>query len=525
VTGVEVRPLAAGFSPYVWSATTAEVAARHGIDAAIVLRFDANVPPLPGVPQVPLGKSFERLNEYPDGGYVELRSAAAAYAGVEPDQIVIGAGADDLIGLAARTFLWHGRTASVSAPTYPVYAIASAIEGAEVVDHGSDADVVWICNPNNPTGELLAPEEIVARARARPQSAVIVDEAYFEYSGVSVVPLLPQAPNVVVIRTLSKAFGLAALRVGYAIASHDVAEQMDARRAPAPISAPAARVAAAALREPRFDIESVVTERRRMRDALVQAGYDCPEMYANFVLLKLPDPEDVANDLERRGLVVRLVPGGVRITVRLPAENDRILAALGAAAPPTRTRSALVVRTTTETAVRVSVDLDGQSRTRINTGIGMFDHLVTQLCFHAGFDADVGAGGDLDVDAHHTVEDVLAALGAAVSKALGSREGVARFGSATVPMDESSATAAVDVIRRPHAEIALAAADDRIGKLRLALLRHALERLAMEAAMTVHVDARGSDAHHTAEAAFKALGRALRLACAPERGGSTKGTL
>jgi histidinol-phosphate aminotransferase len=520
-----VRPLPAGFSPYVWSSTTSEVAARHGIDPAVVLRFDANVPPLPGIPQVPLGQSFERLNEYPDGGYVELRAAAAAYAGVKPDQIVVGAGADDLIGLAARTFLWHGRIAAMSTPTYPVYAIASAIEGAEVVEDARDADVIWICNPNNPTGELLAPEEIVDRANDHPEAAVVVDEAYFEYCGVSAVPLLARTHNMVVLRTLSKAFGLAALRVGYAVASRDMAAEMDARRAPAPISAPAARIAAAALRDPRFDIEAVVAERGRMRDALMGAGYGCPEMHANFVLVQLPGANEVAQDLERQGLVVRLVPGGIRITVRVPAENDRLLAALGAAAPSSPVRSALIVRTTMETALRASVDLDGRGRTRVATPIGILDHLVTQLGFHAAFDLEVAAGGDVEVDAHHVVEDVLAGLGSALREALGSRAGIARYGSATVPMDESRATAVVDLVRRPHAEVTLRAETNRAAELELPLLAHALERLAMEAAMTLHVDAHGVDGHHTAEAAFKALGRALRQACAPERGGSTKGGL
>lgn len=525
MSGARVRPLPAGFSPYAWSSTTAEVAARHGIDPAVVLRFDANVPALPGIPQVPVGKSFERLNEYPDGGYVELRAAAAAYAGVEPDQIVVGAGADDLIGLAARTFLWHGRTAAISTPTYPVYAIASAIEGADVATNALDADVIWICNPNNPTGELLAPEEIIDRANEHPEGAVVVDEAYFEYCGVSVVPLLARARNVVVLRTLSKAFGLAALRVGYAVASREIAAEMDARRAPAPISAPAARIAAAALREPHFDIEVVVAERRRMRDALTRAGYDCPEMHANFVLVQLSNAEEMAHDLERQGLVVRLVPGGIRITVRVPAENDRLLAALGAAAAPRPTRSALIVRTTTETALRASVDLDGRSRTRVATGIGILDHLVTQLGFHAGFDLEVIAGGDLEVDAHHIVEDALAGLGGALREALGSRAGIARYGSATVPMDESRAEAAVDLVRRPHAEVTLSAETNRAAELELPLLAHALERFAMEAAITLHVDAHGADGHHTSEAAFKALGRALGQACGPERGGSTKGDL
>jgi histidinol-phosphate aminotransferase len=504
--------LPAGFQPYVW----APERPPH------VIRFDQNTPPLPGVPQVPLGESFARLNEYPDGTYRELREAAASYVGVEPGWIVPGAGADQLIALAARTFLAPGRRSYVRQPTYSLYAIASGIEGATVVDDPDGADLIWVCNPNNPTGDLVEPEEIAALARAFPDAAVVVDEAYFEYGGKSVVPLIAATANLIAIRTLSKAFGLAALRVGFAVAAPEVARELDRRREPGPVGAPAARIAAAALREPRLDVEETVAERERMRDALLAAGFECPPSHANFVLVRA----DVGDQLEAEGLIVRRFPGAVRITVRLPAENDRILAALGASPAPAATRSALVVRTTAETALRVSLSLDGRSRARVETGVGFLDHLLTAFAFHGGLDLELVAGGDREVDEHHTVEDVLAALGVALGQALDGRAGVARYGSATVPMDEARATAAVDLVRRPHAEVALAFSGDRVGGLALTLLPHALERFAIEAGLTLHVEATGEDDHHVAEAAFKAVGRALREACARDgEGGSTKGAL
>jgi imidazoleglycerol-phosphate dehydratase len=216
---------------------------------------------------------------------------------------------------------------------------------------------------------------------------------------------------------------------------------------------------------------------------------------------------------------------GIRVTVRRPSENDVLLRALGAEPGPARGRDATIIRTTTETAIRLTLSLDGQGRARVETGIGFLDHLLTLLAFHAGFDVELFAGGDLDVDEHHTVEDVHAAFGAALAEALGPREGVARYGSAVVPMDEARATAAVDLVRRPHAEISLAFGSDRVGALAVSLLRHALERFAIEAGCTVHVDSAGDDDHHVAEAAYKALGQALRQAVAPGAGGirSTKG--
>jgi histidinol-phosphate aminotransferase len=524
---MNARLLPEGFAPYVWSAPVDEVAARHGLRPAEVIRFDQNVPPLPGVPQVPLGESFARLNDYPEGTYRELREAAAAYAGVEPDQIVIGAGADGLIGLAARTFLGPGGRAYVRTPTYSLYAIAGGVEGATLVDDPAEADLIWVCNPNNPTGELVAPEEIADLARAHPEAAVVVDEAYFEYGGETVVPLIGSAPNLIALRTLSKAFGLAALRVGYAVATPKVARELDRRRDPAPVAAPAARIAAAALREPRLDVDETIADRERMRDALVAAGFDCPPSAANFVLVRVEDAAELADRLEQQGLVVRRVPEAIRITVRLPAENNRILAALGAAPVSAAGRSALVIRTTAETALRVSLALDGHGRARIASGIGFLDHLLAQLAFHGGLDLELLAGGDLDVDEHHTVEDVLAGLGAALTEALSGRQGVTRYGAATVPMDEARATAAVDLVRRPHAEVSLAFGGDRVGGLAPTLLPHALERFAIEAGLTLHVEARGDDDHHVAEAAFKALGRALREACSLNgtASGSTKGAL
>jgi histidinol-phosphate aminotransferase len=520
------RPLPEGFEPYVWASTTEEVAARRGLRPAEVIRFDANVPPLPGVPQLPLGESFARLNEYPEGTYRELREAAGAYTGAAPEQVVVGAGADGLIGLAARTFLGPGRRAYVKRPTYPLYAIAGGVEGAELADSPEKADVVWLCNPNNPTGELIEPDEIAALARSLPGVAVVVDEAYFEYGGKTVVPLIEEAPNLVAIRTLSKAFGLAALRIGYAVASPDVARELDRRRDPAAVAAPAARIGAAALRSPRLDVEQTVAERERIREALGAAGFECPPSHANFVLVRVEGAADLADRLEAQGLVVRCFPDAIRITVRLPAENERILAALGAAPAPASARSALIVRTTAETALRVSLALDGQGRARVATGVGFLDHLLAQLGFHGGFDLEVIAGGDLDVDEHHTVEDALSALGDALGQALDGREGVTRYGSATVPMDEARATATVDLVRRPHAEVALDFHGDRVGGLALTLLPHALERFAMQAGLTLHVEASGADDHHVAEAAFKALGRALREACARNDGpGSTKGSL
>jgi histidinol-phosphate aminotransferase len=518
------QPVAPGYAPYVWAAAIDEVAERHGVPREAVLKFDQNTPALPGVPQVPLAQSMARLNEYPDGTYRELREAAASYVGLSPEHVVIGAGADDLILLLAHVFLGAGRRAAVDAPTYALYRIATTLQDADVVAAGEEADVHWVCNPNNPTGSWVEPEEIAALTRSAPRAIVVADEAYVEYGARSCAPWVDELQNLVVLRTLSKAFGFASLRVGYALAHPETAALLTERRAPAPISGPAAAIAAAALRNPRLgDVDATVAERERVRASLADAGFDVEPTATNFVYLRTSEP--LAETLERQGMVVRAFPDGIRISIRRPSENDVLLRALGAEPGDAAGREATVLRTTTETALRLTLSLDGSGRTRVETGIGFVDHLLTLLAFHAGFDLELAAAGDLDVDEHHTVEDVHAALGSALAQALGSREGVARYGSAVLPMDEARATAAVDLVRRPHAEIGLAFASDRVGALAVSLLAHALERLAIEAGCTVHVEASGSDDHHVAEAAYKALGQALRQAVSLSGDGirSTKG--
>jgi imidazoleglycerol-phosphate dehydratase len=192
-------------------------------------------------------------------------------------------------------------------------------------------------------------------------------------------------------------------------------------------------------------------------------------------------------------------------------------------------RRVSVSRSTRETEVSVALDVDGDGTTAIDTGVGFYDHLLSSLGHHGLFDLEIRARGDLGVDEHHTVEDVALVLGAAFAEALGDRGGIVRFGDASVPMDESLATAVVDVGGRPHAVVELPFRGERVGELPLQLVEHVIEAFARTAGATIHVRGTGRNDHHLAEAAFKALGRALRAACEPDprrRGvASTKGSL
>jgi len=192
-------------------------------------------------------------------------------------------------------------------------------------------------------------------------------------------------------------------------------------------------------------------------------------------------------------------------------------------------RVVTVARKTRETDITIHLALDGTGAASARTGIGFYDHLLTALGHHGLFDLEIQAAGDLQIDEHHTVEDVALVLGAAFNEALGDRVAINRFGSAVVPMDESLAQAVVDVGGRPYSVIDLSFHGERAGALPLQLVPHALESFARTAGTTLHLSGSGRNDHHLAEATFKALGRALRVACEidPRRSGvaSTKGTL
>ncbi len=196
---------------------------------------------------------------------------------------------------------------------------------------------------------------------------------------------------------------------------------------------------------------------------------------------------------------------------------------------PREGRRITLARSTRETSITVTLDLDGTGSTAIDTGIGFYDHLLGSMAHHGLFDLAISADGDLQIDDHHSVEDIALVLGAAFAEALGDRAGIARFGQSSVPMDESLATAVLDLGGRPYAVIDLPFRGERVGGLPLQLVEHALEAFARTAGATLHLSGTGRNDHHLAEAAFKAFGRALRIACEldPRRTGvaSTKGVL
>jgi histidinol-phosphate aminotransferase len=221
--------------------------------------------------------------------------------------------------LVVRAFAGRGdRVAIANDPTYPLFRIAVGIAGAEV---GTDEPALTICcRPNNPTGELVTLPD------ARP---LLVDEAYFEYSGETAVGAIED--DVVVVRTFSKVFGLAGARVGYAVARRDVADELNRRQGPAPVSTLSVALVLAALEHGPPDVAPIIEERERLAARLQELGLRPLPSRGNFIAVPLADAASLAERLLRLGVAVRPYSGGIRVTVRDAADDDRLLAALQSA--------------------------------------------------------------------------------------------------------------------------------------------------------------------------------------------------
>jgi histidinol-phosphate aminotransferase len=340
--------------PYEWEPPSARIARQAGVPEDQVVRFDTNTFPWPGARLDRLAP--EPLNEYPDTSYATLTEAIAQYVDVPTDRITVGAGADEILDLVAKAYIEASAPVVLSRPTYPMFRILTEIAGGAIdevmaidlrldraafLEHARSARLTWLCNPNNPTGELL-PADFVEEVAAATDGVLVVDEAYFETSGVTALPLIDRMPNVVIVRSLSKGFGLAGVRVGYALAGAAISEALRRVRPPGSISVVSAALGAQALSDGeglRQRVRQVKDERARLHRQLVELGLEVRDSAANFLLIRTG--RSAAPALLKRGLVVRTFPTTsplaeyIRVTVRRPEENDRLVAALQAAMAPT----------------------------------------------------------------------------------------------------------------------------------------------------------------------------------------------
>lgn len=523
--------------------------------AAEDVRLDANENPFPPLIDGPLARE---LNRYPEPRPEGLRARMAALYGVAADHLLLTRGGDDAIDILIRAFCRPGEDAVlVRPPTFGAYAHFARMNGARVIERPLAADfsfdlegaieavradgavkVVCLCSPNNPTGDVTPPGDIRALAEALPETLILVDEAYIEFADVEIVaPLAGQVPNLLVLRTLSKAYGLASARVGCLIGHPELLDMAGRALPPYPLPGPsiaAAELALSASRRPVVEarIALLKSERRRMAERLAGSPLlsSVREGGGNFLLLETATPEVLAGRLRERGVQARfrpqVSPGAVRLSIGTPEENDLALGAFGVETEGRPARRAELSRDTRETRIAVAVDVDAAAPRRVRTGVGFYDHMLDQIAAHAGISLILDCEGDLETDPHHTVEDSALALGAALKAALGDRKGIARYGF-VLPMDDAEAAVSLDLSARPFCRFEGEFAADRIGDYPTALTPHVFRSLADSLGGAIHIRVTGEDDHHKTEACFKAFGRALRQAVRLEGGDvpSTKGVL
>lgn len=493
------------------------------------------------------------INRYPDPHQKALKAKVAEIKGISADSLFIGNGSDEAIDLVYRVFCVPGASNAVSiAPSYGMYEVAAAMNDIEFrkvqlrPDFSMDTEamlsaadsktrLMFICSPNNPTGNSF-PVEQIEDILERFGGVVVLDEAYIDFSvRPSLTSLVKRYPNLIVLQTLSKAWGMAGLRIGLAIADPAVIALMSKVKYPYNINVLAQKMALMKLDEAAKDkaVAEIVGQRFRLEKELAK----CPEVKgiyssdANFLLVRFENPDEVYERLLAGGVIVRNrskvsgCEGCLRITVGTPVDNDRLLRLLSSpvAEPVEATtpgmeilgeRHIRIVRNTKETKIALELDLDSIGGSgHISTGLPFFDHMLDQIPNHGGVALSINAKGDLQVDEHHTIEDVGIVFGEAINAALGSKLGVARYGF-VLPMDDCDAAVLMDFGGRIDFKWNAEFRREKVGDVPTEMFSHFFQSVCAGAKCNLHIWAEGVNEHHKAEAIFKAFARALRMAVA-----------
>lgn len=496
-------------------------------------------------------------NRYPDPSQARLKRRIAEIKGVDVQNIFVGNGSDEAIDLCFRIFCNPGLDNAIAiAPSYGMYSTCAAVNDVEMrevllnddfslpVERLLDAadnnsKLLFICSPNNPTGNVF-PREEIERILQEFDGMVVLDEAYIDFADEpGMLRSLENWPNLIILQTLSKAWGMAGLRAGLAFASNYVMRLFAQVKYPYNINVATLSAVEKLLKAGVDDRVKLIKEQRAFMEQKL-SGMECVwRVYpsqANFLLVQVDNAADLYNYLLGEGIIVRdrsrmpLCDNTLRITVGTPQENVRLLRAIaeydikryGSRAEgglmaerellqEYESRSARVIRTTNETSVSVSVDLDNSGTGGISTGLSFLDHMLMQIVHHGGIMLTINASGDLEVDEHHTMEDVAITLGQALSKALGDKRGIERYGFA-LPMDESEAIVLLDFGGRIDFKWEVTFYGERVGDVPTQMFRHFFQSLCSAMNCNLHISARGENDHHIAEAIFKAFARALKAA-------------
>ena len=349
-------------APYQPGKPISELARELGLDERTIVKLASNENPRGIGPRTraAIEAALGDIARYPDGNGFELKQALAKRYHVDMGSVVLGNGSNDVLELVALAFLGPGRAAVFSQHCFAVYPLATQARGARSIvapakSYGHDLEamaraiddetyVAWLANPNNPTGTFVRHEEIEAFLKRVPERVLVVlDEAYNEYLPAELrgdtVRLIKRHPNLVITRTFSKAYGLAGLRVGYALAHPSVADVMNRVRQPFNVNSIALAAATAALDDMEFVARSYAENLQGMRqleDGAGTLGLEYIPSYGNFITIRVGEAPEVYKKLLKRGVIVRPVGGGyglpehLRVTIGTAEENERFLNALAA---------------------------------------------------------------------------------------------------------------------------------------------------------------------------------------------------
>jgi histidinol-phosphate aminotransferase len=350
-------PNVRAISPYQAGKPITQLAREMGLPVERIVKLASNENPLGMSPKAKAAveKAVATLERYPDD--FELKNALSGHTGLGMDRIVLGNGSNDVLDLIARVFLAPGRSAIFSQHAFAVYPIASLSAGAELIavpakDYGHDLDamraairgdtrLIWIANPNNPTGTFVPYPQLKAFMQAVPGDVIVVlDEAYNDYIApgerADTASWLGEFPNLVITRTFSKIYGLAGLRIGYALASTEIADLMNRVRQPFNCNNLALAAATAALDDHEFVARSYEQNRSGMEQllaALKRLGFAHIPSHGNFIAFNAGDAAALNQKLLKQGVIVRPLAGygmphWLRVTIGTTAENQRFIDAL-----------------------------------------------------------------------------------------------------------------------------------------------------------------------------------------------------
>lgn len=475
-------------------------------------------------PFPPLIADAQGLDAFPTRPLALIARMAATY-GVDAACVLPAQGAAQALALIARRAALDGRPHIAGAAHADLETIAR-VNRLAYGNAGSALGVEVLTSPDI-EGALVSLADISARARSLGDSLLVVDESFIEFEETpSAVELVADTPNLIVLRELSYAYGLAGAPCAALVAQPAFIKRLREAEEPGALASPVVRLAEAAL-APHSQAANAarIREVREARRELSEALPDAREAGGPYVWLAPADRDAATRAVARFGLDAQWRGERLLLAVGAAEANDRARAAFTGDIIAAR-RQAEIVRDTQETRIVVRVDLDSQAAPDVATGIGFYDHMLTQIAFHGGFSLSLACDGDLEIDAHHTIEDCALALGQALKQALGARRGLSRFGF-VLPMDEAEARISVDLGGRPFLVFDGAFTGSHIGAYPTEMTEHVFRSLSQSMAASIHVHVTGENDHHKTEACYKAFGRALRQALRVEGDvtPSTKGVL